>query len=338
VELIVGRQNVSLDSQDDNPRRAFQESTIDSFLDTVVQSLSSVTRDVREMIRIGRALWPTYILPLDPRHIQTTLDAARRRRSKRHEVVESVLVAATNAAESVSADDLQKELLAILDEAILPRMKRCLEEELFIIKGDDTHLAVESYSAVQDSASSSQYDLPYLSKCLLLAAFVCQSNKPEKDKALFTIQKNGKKNSRQGHRTGANDAEGLAYGSTTWEQQRLKMLRPRTFPLERMLSVFVNIVGLIGGEEKLQLSTNNTADTRDILSSIGSTCFFESLARLREIGLLHEVQGSSTSGGDGHACFDGINMVSTKYWCDLNRDDAEALAASVDFPLSNFLL
>jgi hypothetical protein len=172
----------------------------------------------------------------------------------------------------------------------------------------------------------------------LLAAFVCQSNKPDKDKALFTIQKNGKKNSRQGHRVGSNDADGLAYGSTAWEQQRLKMLRPRTFPLERMLSVFVNIVGLIGGEEKLRLTTNSTVDPRELLHAIGSTCFFENLARLRETGLLHEVQGAFTGGGDGFTSFDGINMLSSKYWCELNRDDAEALAASVEFPLENFLL
>lgn len=292
------------------------------------------------MIRVGRGLWPTYILPLDPRHIRTTLDAARRRRTrgnKRPEIVESVLLGNSNAAKNnVSIEDLQKELLAILDEAFLPRMKKCLEEELFLLKGDDSHLAAGSPGSA--ATSSCQHDLPYLSKCILLAAFVCQSNKPDKDKALFTIQKNGKKNNRQGHRVSNNDAEGLAFGSTTWEQQRLKMLRPRTFPLERMLSVFVNIVGLIGGEEKLRLTTNSTADPRELLSSIGSTCFFENLARLREIGLLHEVLGPSTSGGEGFTSFDGINMMSTMYWCELNREDAETLAASVDFPLANFLL
>lgn len=245
--------------------------------------------------------------------------------------MESVLIGDSNRTEN-NVEDLQKELLAILDETFLPRMKRCLEEELFVLKGDDTHASEGS------SVASSDYDLPFLSKCLLLAAFICQSNKPDKDKALFTIQKKGKKNNRQGHRVGSNDAEGLAFGSSTLEQQRLKMLRPRTFPLERMLSVFVNIVGLIGGEDKLRLLTNSAADTRELLRSIGSTCFFENLARLREIGLLHEVQGNSTGGGDGFASFDGINMMSTKYWCALNRDDAEALATTLDFQLTNFLL
>jgi hypothetical protein len=331
TELIVGRSIPSVvenRQQDDPARLGFQETAVDSFLDTVVQSLSSVTRDTREMIRIGRALWPTYILPLDPRNIQRTFEAARQRlqRTKKQGLVESVLLGSSNGPE-YSVKDLQREILSILDEAILPRMKKCLEEELFVIKGDDTHSSAEN-----SSAGSSQYDLPYLSKCLLLAAFVCQSNKPDKDKALFTIQKNGKKNSRQGHRTGNNDAEALAYGSTTWEQQRLKMLRPRTFPLERMLSVFVNIVGLIGGEEQLRSSNDDT------VSFIGSACFFENLARLREIGLLHEVQSSSTGGGDGFGSFAGINMTTTKYWCDMNREDADVLAASVNFSLENFLI
>jgi hypothetical protein len=189
---------------------------------------------------------------------------------------------------------------------------------------------IASSKAACDSA------LPYLSKCLLLAAFVCQNNKSDKDKALFTIQRNGKKNSRKGDRAGDNDADALAYGSTSLEQQELKVLRPRTFSLERMLSLFVNIVGLIGGEEKLKLSVN-VYESKDLLQSMGSICFFESLGRLRQIGLLHEAQGTSID-SDVYTSFEGIDLTSTKYWCELSRYDAEALAKSVDFPLDNFLL
>lgn len=317
----------------------FLESATDSFIETVVQSLSSVTRDSREVIRVGRSLWPTYILPLDPQNIRTTLATARRRRASRTRTgaVESLLVGEANTAKSENIEDLQKEILSILDEVILPRMKKCLEQELFVMKGVDSHSCTESTTPSTRDGASSRHDLSFLSRCLLLAAFVCQSNKPDKDKALFTIQKNGRKNNRHGHRVGNNESEGLAFGSTTWEQQRLKMLRPRTFPLERMLSVFVNIVGLIGGEEKLR-SSNVASDTGDILSSIGSTCFFDNLARLRDIGLLHEVQGPTIGSGDGYSSFDGVNMISTKYWCELSREEAEEMAASVDFPLANFLL
>jgi hypothetical protein len=337
VQLIVGKQRV--ESNQDDRRKKFQESNIHSFLDTLVQSLSSVTRDVREMIRIGRMLWPSYVLPLDPRHIQTTLDAARRRSSARRCKSNASSEVENASADPCHAEELQKELLAILDEALLPIMKTCLEEDMFVMKGHDACLVTgmgNAGSATGSPKASCHSDLPYLSKCLLLAAFVCQNNKPDKDKALFTIQRNGKKNSRKGDRAGDNDADALAYGSTSLEQQQLKMLRPRTFPLERMLSVFVNIVGLIGVEGKLQLPMN-VSESKDFLQSMGSSCFFESLARLREIGLLHEVQGTSI-GSDVCTSFEGIDMTSTKYWCELSRYDAEVLANSVDFPLDNFLL
>lgn len=338
VELIVGRQR--FESSHVDQRQKFEKCIIDSFLDTVVQTLSSVTRDVREMIRMGRDLWPSYILPLDPQRIQTTLDTARRRRNARLGQKSKDCSKDDRASEdSVSAEELQKELLAILDEALLPIMKTCLEEDLFVIKRHGTCLNMQvdnAGSVIASHKATCDSDLPYLSKCLLLAAFVCQNNKSDKDKTVFTIQRNGKKNSRQGHRAGDNDADALAYGSTSLEHQPLKMLRPRTFPLERMLSVFVNIVGLIGGEEKLRLSVN-VSEPSDLLNSMGSSSFFESLVRLREIGLLHEVPGTSI-GGDTYTFSEGINLTSTKYWCELNRDDAEALARSVDFPLENFLL
>jgi hypothetical protein len=337
LQLIVGRQR--FENNQDDQRTKFQASNIDSFLDTLVQSLSSVTRDVREMIRIGRMLWPSYILPLNPQHIQTTLDAARRRSNARRGKSNECSEVDDAIADQCQAEELHKELLAILDEALLPIMKTCLEEDMFVMKGHDTRLVAQvgnADSATAGDKASCHSDLPYLSKCLLLAAFVCQNNKSDKDKALFTIQRNGKKNSRKGDRAGDNDADALAYGSTSLEQQQLKMLRPRTFPLERMLSVFVNIVGLIGGEEKRQLSVN-VSEPKDLLQLMGSSCFFESLSRLREIGLLHEVQGNSI-GSDTYTSFEGIDMTSTKYWCELSRDDAEAFAKSVDFPLDNFLI
>ena len=46
---------------------------IDSFWNTVIQFVSDTTRDVTDFIRIGRALWPTYVSPLHPHMIQSTM-------------------------------------------------------------------------------------------------------------------------------------------------------------------------------------------------------------------------------------------------------------------------
>ena len=335
LERIVGNDYLPSESAKDGPRQEFQLSVIDSFLDTVVQSVSSITRDIREMIRMGRLLWPSYILPLRPDRIAEALETARRRTHTRLERLPTPGPPEMGLIGS-EEKEIQKELLAILDEAILPQMKSFLDEGLYMIKGFTSLPKGNASSNVSTDNASSHSDLPYLSKCLLLAAFICQTNKPDKDKALFTIQRNGKKNSSAGPRAGINDTEGLAYGSTTWEQQRLKMLRPRHFSLERMLSVFVNMVGLIGGEEKLWLGTHRK-DPSELIHSMGSASFFESLSRLREIGLIREVHGASI-GGDDCTTFEGINLTSPKYWCELNREDAEAIAASVDCPLSNFIM
>lgn len=170
--------------------------------------------------------------------------------------------------------------------------------------------------------------MPYLTKCLLVAAFVCRHNKPQSDRRLFSIYKNGRQSRGEG------DMEKAAYGETSYDRERLRVLRPRSFALERMLSVFVAMVSL--HDETQLLPWNHQDKPESVIGSLGSSLLGESLAHLRNVGLLREIAGNDM-GMNKHS-FEGINMSSTLYCCDLEKEEAIELAASIGFELTKFLL
>ena len=270
------------------------------------------TRDVRDMIRMAHDLWSKYIMPIQTSNINRTMVIVRHRLSKQ------------NLSAELSRDLLQQELLQHLDEKIIGHTASWIDSCLFLM----------------NDQTQPKADMPYLTKCLLLASFICQHNKAERDRQLFTNQKNDKKKSKNAHHMKDGDAENTAYADTTWDQQRLKMLRPRVFALERMLSVFVSIVGVIQAGEMIvhPKIDGDDGDFVNILQSMGTPVFFESLAHLREMGLLREIPGNRVLCGEGKSALLAINMGSPMYCCDLDDDEAEKLAQSIKFPLSDYLV
>ena len=258
----------------------FHQTLIHSFLNALVQTMRSMTRDVRDMLRAGRHLWPLYVEPLNAQNIESTMKA-------------------------VEGEDQSKALLSYLGKRMLKLSK-------------NVELILLSLGCESDPTSSKDTELPYLAKCMILASFICQHNKADRDKQLFTIIANGK---RRRQNEGEGDAETVAYG--TWDQQRLRMLKPRSFPLERMLSIFVNIVGLHEGRELFL--TNESM--RALVASLGTTVFLETVGQLRAIGLLREIPSE-----------EGISLSAAMYCCDMGKDDAESVARSIDFPLERYLV
>mmetsp|Transcript_5557 Transcript_5557/g.12327 ORF Transcript_5557/g.12327 Transcript_5557/m.12327 type:complete len:104 (-) Transcript_5557:307-618(-) len=100
-----------------------------------------------------------------------------------------------------------------------------------------------------------------------------------------------------------------------------------------MISVFVSIVRLNAQNEKYLLGWD--AEGNSTLESLGSTVLFETVAYLRDTGLLREVAGRPIS--RGHSVMDGIDLGSTMYCCDLSREEAMRIAKSIDFSLGHFL-
>jgi hypothetical protein len=226
---------------------------------------------------------------------------------------------------SADSEVVEKAILAYLDEKIFPHISGFLNDGLFSLSLDSP-MVIDS-NANTKAKKDADNDQPYLRTCLLLAAFICQNNKATQDKRIFSIKGTGKRRGR--NRVHAGASEDVAFGSTLSEQQQLNMIRARPFLLERMLSIFVTLVGLNPAREDLLI---DTGDRDDFLQSLGSTFLYTSLAQLRDIGHLHE------AGFTGSSKTEQINLSSTKYWCSLTRDEAMGLAKKVDIPLATYLL
>ena len=203
-------------------------------------------------------------------------------------------------------------ILAHLDREIMPQLRHSLKQGLFML----------DYDSHEETKTQSRetHELPSLTRYLLLAAYICQANRPDRDKQLFSIQGNGRK---RRSRRQSDAGEELAFGSAVQNQQQPKTLRPRAFPLERMLSVYVSMIGL-----------NKLPDKQDcpeeMLRSLGTTSFSETLSHLRDIGLLHEQPLRSLS--------DPIRLVEPRYYCSLTRGEANAIAKTTGFPLEKYIL
>jgi len=302
----------------------FAKQVVKSFLNTLVQTLYGSTRDIKEIVRLGRLLWPIYVRPLHSSNLATTMKS-----------VQKLIPSTKSSMPTIQSNS--KQIVSFLDQQILPQIRSKVDDFLYSFKGQEgaEEKNMTSYeNATTSTQLNSELDVgtSYLSRSLMLAAFICQNNRPDKDRQLFTIQKNGRKAS-GGKKT--SQSEDLAFGSS--RNSAPKGYRPRMFPMERMLSVFVSIVGL--HQDQMSKSTNNRrADShlRDDLSiapgRTGSTDFFETLAHLRDIGVLHDRAGRGSSAADL------ANLSAPKFWCSLTRDEADAIARRIDFPLADYLL
>lgn len=276
------------------------------------------------MVRVGRSLWPRYIEPLNSANIEKSLDTARRR-------LGTASSSSSTQAEKGVTKGVENELLSLLDQRIRPQFSSKLELGLYTLTEDNlingnASTSFSGKSNAEAKASDSMEQTSYLTKCLMLAAFICQSNKADRDRHLFTIQKNGKRNNANKRKSPEED---IAYG--TARATTAKSFRPRLFPMERMLSVFISIFGLNRHRQPGQSSRSNNNSVFDISpSTIGTSELSESLSHLRDIGVLQD-----NSSGIGASST--INLVSPKYWCTLTREEADTIAKSVKFPLENYL-
>ena len=323
LERVVGPSALSsYMSGEDN----FAKQVVKSFLNTLVQTLYGSTRDIKEMVRLGRLLWPVYVKPLHSTNLEKTM-----------KTVQKMMPSSKTSVATVQSSG--KHILSFLDQQILPQIRSKVEHCLYSFT-DSKEVQQQSTSPRPNPTAPNQTQQPhtierqestqcmsYLSKCLMLAAFICQTNRPDKDKQLFTIQKNGRKNNRNGRK---NHGEDLAFGSS--RNGSSKGYRPRMYPMERMLSVFVSIVGLNQGQQSERTGKQAFGCRGITPGSIGSSDFFEALAHLRDIGVIHDKAGRSSSATDS------ANLGAPKFWCSLTRDEADSVAKSVRFPLDDYLL
>lgn len=263
-----------------------------------MQSTYDLTKNIKEIVRFGRILWLRYIDPLQSSKIDGTLQSITRKLRSFQPPVK------------VTPERVEQDLLALLDHKVLPQVRYLTDEYLFALsaptKDIDTHL-----------------DMSERAKYLLLAAYLCQVNRPERDKHLFSIQKNGRRRKSVSESNTA--SEDTAFGVNVAAQPR--SLRLRTFPLERMLSVFVSVVTLH------QMANNKESlpeEDSEQLLSLGDASLQQNLEYLQDVGMLHEQPATGPN--------DLIRLIGRRYWCELTEAEATRLADNLQFPLTRYIL
>ena len=203
----------------------------------------------------------------------------------------------------------------------------------------DHHYRHNNQAAAPITTTEQLPQQPYLRNCLLLAAFVCQHNKADQDRKLFSIHGNGQRSKSKAAKNdiyGGND-EDLAFGSTSTKStssarnlqqvEQLRSLRLRPIPLERVFSIFVTLVRLNpntgdGGDDDYECDDEET-NLEASMDDLGSSRLYRDLSHLMELGYL---QPATTNKG-------GNQIL-----CSLTKEEALGIAKNIGIPLERYLI
>jgi hypothetical protein len=281
------------DAEQEHNENDFASVLYEAFLDNIIRSVHDITVDIREYASICRSFWLQYTEPLRERNLRKTLNSA--------------------IGGSTEEQMEPEKVIAILDKKFQPRLRT------FIEKGLSANVLVIPDSVGDKVRVGHIHELPVMAKYLLLAAFLCQVNSPDRDKELLSIEKNGKRRRTSGHR---DYDEEIAFGSN---EEESKSLQRRYFPAERMLSVFVSIVT---NSDDSAVNSSGFEKTEKLRAE-ESLSFYNNISFLRDIGMIHE-HGQ-------RQCEETIRLREPKYSCPLTKEDAYNIAASIKFPLGRFM-
>lgn len=288
-------------------KKAFLKKAIDNFLIALVQFVSDSTRDMKDFIRMGRALWPVYLSPMSPERIESTI-----------KYIAGEIP--SNISAAVEAD-----LFALLDQKFFQYTGTIAAEDITSLLLDSSLVG----QPPQTPLSQCLINLPYFQSCLLLAAFICQHNRSDQDKKIFTAEGNGKRRKKQSQENqDKGDDEHVAFSASSSELKHLQSLRPRAFQVERVLSIFVTLVRL----NPFKLGHFPDVDEGRKMQKLGSSFLYKDLAELIDLGYLHPTTfiGSIKN--------EQINFNGAKFWCSLTREEAINIAKKVSIPLDNYIV
>ena len=123
----------------------------------------------------------------------------------------------------------------------------------------------------------------------------------------------------------------MAYGTGGSQQDPPKTIRPRTFPMERLYSLYVSIVSLNASKSQSDHRSGGIdMDNNEMLRTLGNIRFLQTVRYLRDIGVLHEFPKRSPN--------ESIRFSQRNLWTTISQDEAQAIAKSVNFPLDRYIL
>ena len=289
-----------------------------SMINTMVPTLMPSTTDIGEFIRLSRMLWPIYLSPLDKckdnDSIHKTMWSILRdhwEEMRTNEETESgcafiqkIASLAKNDGDGAQPESKSKRLTELLGLQSREMMREILSKAAAMpgraLQGRRRDVDVVPYAA----------RLPYTTKFLLLAAYLCQQKRNDQDYInLFTSHNTGRR--RGGKKPDGQDGSAFAASSIELKQ------RQHTFPMERMISVFHAIISQYG-------DANRSGPTAEL----GTGILFRKTSELVAARLLNPFGRSHSD--------DALDLPSAKFVCTLSKEDAEVIAAAVGFPLVKY--
>ena len=298
-----------------------------SLVEIVIQSTESSTRDIREMLRLICILWPIYTKPLLAESSGLLVECVQAFQKITKEELNAIIQKGKLEDQSILrkvSENLGSKIRVHIREV----MKTCL------LNPGLNYCPIEnSEKGAFNSKQTSSQRLPYFTKFVLLAAYLCQSNRPDRDRKLYTNQKSARRKRGGGKES---HSESVSYTSSAKAQQELQSTKVPSFPFERMFSIFSSICkkNAVGSmKQTYGKMMDPTVDSIDV-SELGSIGILSSIRELCDLGLLTELR-STNAKNDQSAMNKGFS--NTKYTCNLARDHANEIATSVGFNLSLFL-
>ncbi|KAL3923928.1 MAG: hypothetical protein SGILL_001362 [Bacillariaceae sp.] len=294
-------------------QRSLSENTrsklVDSFWNTVVQFTSDTTRDARDFIRLGRALWPIYVAPIQSAQVHTTMENVAKRLGFSTENI---------ACLKNKTASLERELVRVLGTRFHAHMVNMSKtSDLASVSWDENgRMASSDNNATPSFSTDRSATLTFMRSCLLLAAFICQHNKASHDQKVFSIRGNGQRRKSKAMEDiyGGND-EDQAFGNAS---------RSRAFALERVFSIFVTLVRLN--------PTSDEDDLDSLMESLGSTRLYVDLLHLVDLGYLRSTAHNGLVKGEQ------INLSTARFTCSLSEDEAVDIGKRHGIPLEQYLL
>ena len=298
-----------------------------SMMNSFVPSVISTTHDMTEIIRLARLLWPEYSTPLENCGICDDPILA--------EITWKILGCLSGDGFALSVESNHDSNCAFCqflpsktDKSMdLNMLKQLLSEKLDTNIRESMRGLLSSTIMMPGRVLPTKHNnpyagrLPYITKFLLLAAFLCQNKRKEQDANLFTTANTGKSKRRRTNKS----EDGSAYAASSKDLTQ----RQPSFPLERMLSVFASIIGQYGHRHYMSYKEVGVST----VAQLGTTHLFRSISQLIATGLLRN---------NGRAKFDEkydhdlIETMSAKFSCTVGTGDAKVIATSVGFPLEKY--
>jgi hypothetical protein len=281
---------------------SFGKALFNAFLGTLVQLLHESTVCITDFVRVGRLIWPKFTDPLRAENLERTLLEINGSQEKLQEW---------------RCQSSHSSVLDYLGTAILAHARNFME-------GVEYDLAPgrNSLESRTGSLGENVYDMPLAARYLLLSGFICQTNRPDRDRHVFSVERNGRR--RKKATTENANAEDLAFGSSS---QQCNNVRLRSFPQERLLSIFVSLLGL--NCESLHQALSGF-DAEESSNALGTLSLVMATSHLKEMNAILEQPARSP--------YDHAQMVEPRFVCSTTEGEARYIANANGFDLDRYLL